>query len=132
MVTFFKEFPRNSRESFPVTDSSEILEKFPRIGPQDERFLLDHSFETQFQEISEKFSGIFPHEIPQNFSRNILWKFLRISYHVYGFLGELIKRISFKKFLGISPKFQPKKFWEILWNASPEIPEKFLKLGHHI
>ena len=24
-----------SRESFPVTNSSEILEKFPRIGPQD-------------------------------------------------------------------------------------------------
>ena len=68
-----------SRESFPVTDSLEILKKFPRIGLQDEIFLWDHSFETQFREIPEKFYGIFPHKIPQNFSRNILWKFLRNS-----------------------------------------------------
>ena len=61
-----------SRESFPVTDSLEILEKFPRIGPQDDRYLWDHSFETHFREIPKKFSGIFPHKIPQNFCRNIL------------------------------------------------------------
>ena len=74
-----KNFQGISQESFPVTDSSKILEKFPRIGPQDERFLWDHSFQTQFREIPEKFSGIFPHKIPQNFSRNILRKFLRNS-----------------------------------------------------
>ena len=47
--------PSNKSEEFPVTDSSEILEKFPRIDPQDERFLWDHSFKTQFWEILEKF-----------------------------------------------------------------------------
>ena len=26
-----------------MTDSSEILEKFPRVDPQDERFLWNHS-----------------------------------------------------------------------------------------
>ena len=46
-----------TRKSFPVTDSSEILEKFPKIGPQDERFLWDNSFETQFREILEQFCG---------------------------------------------------------------------------
>ena len=50
-----KNFGGISRESFPVTDSSKIFKKFPRIGPQDERFLWDHSFETQFREIPEKF-----------------------------------------------------------------------------
>ena len=77
MVTFFEELP----ESFLVTDSSEILEKFPRIGPQDERFLWYHSLKTQFREIPEKFLGL--------------------GHHVHSFLGEFIKRISFEKFLGI-------------------------------
>ena len=68
-----------SRESFPVSDSSEILEKFPIIGPQDERFLWDHSFETQFREIPGNFSGISPQEIPEKFSWLLLRKFLRNS-----------------------------------------------------
>ena len=33
--------------------------------------LGDHSFETQFQENPEKFHGISPQEIPQNFSGNL-------------------------------------------------------------
>ena len=74
-----KNFRGISRESFPVTDSSEILENFPRIGPQDERFLWDHSFETQFQEIPEKFFEIFPLKIPQNFSVKLLRQFLNNS-----------------------------------------------------
>jgi len=43
-------------------------------------------------------------------------KFLRISpeyfswdFYVCGFLGEFIKRISFKTFLGISLEFHPRK-----------------------
>ena len=68
-----------TRKSFPVTDSSEILEKFPRIGPQDKRFLGDHSFETQFRQIPEKLFGIFPYKIPQNFFGILLRKFLRNS-----------------------------------------------------
>ena len=55
-------------ESFPVTESLEILENFPRIGPQDERFLWDQSFETQFREIPGNFSGISPQDIPEKFS----------------------------------------------------------------
>ena len=54
-----------------------------------------------------KFLRISP-EIPE--------KFLGLGHHVYGFLGEFIKRISFEKFLGISP----------------EIPEKFWWVGHHV
>ena len=65
-----------TRKSFPVTDSSEILEKFPRIGPQDEGFLCDHSFETQFRE----FLRITSPEIPE--------KFLVLGHQVYGLLGE--------------------------------------------
>jgi len=70
-----------------------MFKKFPRIGPQDERFLWDHSFETQFREIPEKFLGL--------------------GHHVYGFLGEFIKIISFEKFLGISPEFHPQKILRI-------------------
>ena len=44
-----KNFQEISRELFPVTDSLNW------IGPLDDRFLWDHSFETQFQEILEKF-----------------------------------------------------------------------------
>ena len=47
--------------------------------------MWDHSFETQFREIPEKFLGL--------------------GHHVYGFLGEFIIRISSEKFQGISPKF---------------------------
>jgi len=40
------------------------------------------------------------------------------------FFGEFIKRISFEKFLGISPEFHPKKFLGI----SQEFhPKKFLR-----
>ena len=56
-----KNFLGISLESFPLTDSWEILKKFPRIGHQDERFLWDHSFETQFREIPEKSFRIFSH-----------------------------------------------------------------------
>ena len=58
MVTFFEEFLRNFSRIISVTDSKEILEKFPIIGPKEERILGDHSFETQFREIPEKFFGI--------------------------------------------------------------------------
>jgi len=92
-----KNFRGISRELFPVTDSSEILEKFSRIGPQDERFLWDHSFETQFREFL------------RNTYPEISEKFLGLGHHVYGFLGEFIKSISFEKFLGISPEFQIKE-----------------------
>ena len=88
-----KNFWGISWESFSVTDSSEILKKFPRIGPQDERFLWDHRFETLFWEIPEKFLGL--------------------GYHVYRFFGKFIKRICFKKFPGISPEFHPKKILKI-------------------
>jgi len=40
-------------------------------------------------------------------------KFIGLGHHVYGFLGEFIKRISFEKFLGISPEFHPKKILRI-------------------
>ena len=73
-----KNFQGISQESFPVTDSSKILEKFSRIGPQDERFLWDHSFETQFWEFL------------RNTSPKILEKFLELGHHAYGFLGEFI------------------------------------------
>ena len=98
-----------SRESFPVTDSSEILEKFPRIGPQDEIFLLDHSFELSF----EKFLRNSPEFSPT--------KFLRISPEIFsGNSWEILRN------------FTPRNSWEILLNASLEIPEKFLGLGHQV
>ena len=101
-----RDFRRISREPFPVTGSSEILEKFPRIGPQDERFLWDHSFKTQFWEILEKFREILWGKIPQNF--------LGLGHHVYGFLEEFMKRINFKKILKISPDYFSGNSWEIL------------------
>jgi len=120
--------PSNKSEEFPVTDSSEILEKFPRIDPQDERFLWDHSFKTQFWEILEKFREILWGKIPQNF--------LGLGHHVYGFLGEFMKRINFKKILKISPDYfsgnSTWNSWEILLNASPEMSEKFWELGHQV
>jgi len=54
---------------------------------------MNHSFETPFREIPEKFLGF--------------------CHHVYGFLEEFIKRISFEKFLGISLEFHPKKILRI-------------------
>ena len=104
--------PSNKSEEFPVTDSSEILEKFPRIDPQDERFLWDHSFKTQFWEILEKFWEILWGKIPQNF--------LGLGHHVYGFLGEFMKRINFKKILKISPDYFSGNSWEICstWSQS--------------
>jgi len=62
--------------------------------------VLRLSFE-KFQRYSQeifptKFLRISP-EIPE--------KFLGLGHHVYGFLGEFIKRISFEKFLGISLEF---------------------------
>jgi len=44
-----------------------------------------------------------------NTSPEIPEKFLGLGYHVYGFLRELMKRISFEKFLGIFPEFHPRK-----------------------
>ena len=105
--------PSNKSEEFPVTDSSEILEKFPRIDPQDERFLWDHSFKTQFWEILEKFWEILWGKIPQNF--------LGLGHHVYGFLGEFMKRINFKKILKISPDYFSGNSWEILRTWSPSL-----------
>jgi len=54
-----------------------------------------------------KFLRISP-EIPE--------KFLGLGHQVYRFLGELHRRISFEKFLGISLEFHPKKVLRI----SPE------------
>ena len=102
-VTKVRNFPRFSNrgdflwrisKKFLENHSSEILEKIFRIGPQDERFLWDHSFETQFQ----KFLRNSP-EIPE--------KFLGLGYHVYRFLEEFMKRISFVKFLWVSLEFHP-------------------------
>jgi len=48
----------------------EILKKFGRIGPKDERFLGDHSFE-KFLRISMKFfPAKFPRISPEYFSGN--------------------------------------------------------------
>ena len=84
----------------------------------------------------------------QKYSLKIPEKFLGLCHHVYGFLREFIKRISFKKFLGISPEFHPKKFlknspecfsgnsFEILKTWSPSLRifrgisfEKFLRIS---
>ena len=123
-----------SWESFPVTDSSEILEKFPRIGPQDERFVGSQFWDSVSRnpwEILQNFSPQNSSEFLQQYSVEIPEKFLGLCYHVYGFFREFIKRISFEKFLGISPEFHPKKFlrnssdyfsgnsWEILRTWSP-------------
>jgi len=45
-------------------------------------------------------------EFLRNASPEIPEKFLELGHHVYGFLGEFIKRISFEKFLGIFLEFQ--------------------------
>jgi len=50
-----------------------------------------------------------PQEIPENFSE-IPEKFLGLGHYVYRLLEEFNKRVSFKKFLGISLEFHPKKF----------------------
>jgi len=59
----------------------------------------------------------FPQKIPKNFSgillRKISEKFLGLGLLVCGFLGELNERISFKKFMGISSEFHPRKFLRI-------------------
>ena len=44
-------------------------------------------------------------------------KFLGLGHQVYGFLGELKKRISFEEF--------PRNSWEFLWNFFKEIPKNF-------
>ena len=81
---------------------------------EDERFLWDHSFETQFREIPRNFVGKNSSEFLRNTSPEIPEKFLVLGHQVHGFLGELNKRINFEKFLGISPGISPQ-----------EIPEKF-------
>ena len=59
-------------------------------------------------------------------------KFLGLDHHVYGFLGEFIERISFEKFLGITPQFHPKKILKISPDYFSGKTEKFLGLGHHV
>ena len=130
-----KNFWGISQESFPVIDSSEIFKKFPRIGPQDNRFFLESQFWDSVSENSWEilwnFSPQNSSEFFQNNSPDIPENFLGLSYHVYWFLGEFIKRISFKKFLGIFLEFYPKKilkisldyfsgnFWETFMTWSP-------------
>ena len=153
-----KNFQGISQESFLVTDSSKILEKFSRIGPQDERFLWDHSFETQFWEflwntspkILEKFLELGHHaygfleellrELVSRKSSEFLLitspeipeKLLVLGHQVYGFLGEFIERISFKKFLGISPEFQWKKILRISPVYFSRNSWEILILGHQV
>ena len=83
---FFWRISEEFLETFPVTDSSEILEKFPRIDPQDKIFGKSQFSDSLF----EKFLRISP-----NISPEIPEKFLGLGHYVYGFLGELDKRISF-------------------------------------
>jgi len=45
-------------------------------------------------------------------------KFLGLGDKVYGFLGELSKRISFKKFLRISQEYFSGNSGEVLWTSS--------------
>ena len=75
-----KNFREISREQVLVNDSSEILEKFPGISPQFERFFRNYSFETylvsrNFWEFFQDFSQ----EITENFSGIFLRKFLNIN-----------------------------------------------------
>ena len=117
-VLSLRNFQGISRESFPVTDSSEILEKFPRIGPQDERFLWDHSFETQFREIPEKFSGNFS---PRNSSEFLQKYSLEIPEK---FLGQEIPLTELRE-------FPQNGLQEIPRNGLQEIPRTwFLRMGY--
>ena len=122
-VTKVRNFPRISNhgdflwriswKSFPVTDSLEILDKFPRIGPQDERFLWDHIFEIQFWEILRNFSQLNSSEFLQNTSPEIPEKFLGLGHHVYGFLEEFIQELV------------SRNSWEFLPNFTQKKPENF-------
>ena len=85
------------------------------------------------REILRNFSPWNSSEFLRNTSLKIPEKFLGLDHHVYEFLGECIKRISFEKFLGISPEFHPpSKSWEFLLITSPDVLEKFLVLGHQV
>ena len=110
MVTFYEEFPRN----------------FSRIISCN--WFLGNSS----QELVPKMRDFWGIIVLRN-SWEFLWKFLRNSLDLdsifYRFSVKFIKRNSFKKFLGISPEFHPKKF---LRNACPEIPEIFLGFGHQV
>jgi len=48
------------------------------------------------------------------------------------FCGITVLRLSFEKFLRNSLKFSLTEFLRISRNTSPEIPEKFLVLGHQV
>ena len=79
-----------------VTDSSEILEKFPRIGPK----MRDFCGITVLRLSIEKFLR----NSPECFSGNS-WEILKTwspSLHIF---RELDKRIGFKKFLRTSQEF---------------------------
>ena len=113
VVTFFEEFPRNFSRilscNWFLGNSREIpqnwslrLETF--VGSQ-----FWDSVSRNFGEIPRNFSLQKSSEFLRNTSPEIPEKFLRLGHHVYGFLGEFIKRISFEKFLRISLKFHPKK-----------------------
>ena len=91
-----RKFSRNSPELVPkmrdfcgITVLRLSFEKFPRNSSA--------FFPTKFLRISP--------EIPE--------KFIGLDHHVYRFLWEFIKRISFGKFLVISPEFHPKKILRI-------------------
>ena len=65
------------------------------------------------REILQNFSPQNSSEFLRNTSPEIPEKFLGLGHHVYGFLGEFIKRISVEKFLRISPEFNTKKILRI-------------------
>ena len=48
------------------------------------------------------------------------------------FLGNLLREVVSINSWEFLQNFTPRNSWEILLTTSPEIPEKFLGLGHHI
>ena len=112
-----EEFLENSSCTWFLGNSREIPQNW---SPRWEIFA-----ESQFWDsVSRNSREILQNFSPQNSSECFPTKFLRISpeipekflgldHHVYRFLWEFIKRISFGKFLVISPEFHPKKILRI-------------------
>ena len=136
-MTFFKEFPRNFSRiiscNWFLGNSREIPQNW---SPRLEIFVGSQFWDSVSRnswEILRNFSPRNSSEFLQNYSLEIPEKFLELCHHVYGFFREIIKRISFEKFLGISLEFHTKKFlrnspecfsgnsWEILKTWSPSL-----------
>ena len=118
VVTFFKDFPRNFSRiiscNWFLGNSREIFQNW---SPRWEIFVGSQFWDSVSRiswEILWNFSPRNFSEFLQNNSPEIPEKFLGLSHHVYGFLGEFIKRISFEKFLRNSPDFFSGNSWEIL------------------